>query len=95
MSLWLAKLCGLPACGTPHLLRLSFVSRGADLRYSELKIDSLFGRKTHSMISRHGHSTDAVLIAAADAVANGPIKLMASDQAQPLLRGSTGMILQA
>jgi hypothetical protein len=29
------------------------------------------------------HSADAVLLAAADAVSNEPLKLMASDQAQP------------
>jgi hypothetical protein len=32
------------------------------------------------------HSADTVLLAAADAVANATMKLMASDQAQPQLR---------
>ena len=32
------------------------------------------------------HSADAVLLAAADAVANATMKLMGSDQAQPQLR---------
>ena len=38
----------------------------------------------HSITSRYVHSADAVLLAAADAVAT--VKLMASDQAQPQLR---------
>jgi hypothetical protein len=40
--------------------------------------------KTHSITSRYVHSADAVLLAAADVVANAT--LMALDQAQPQLR---------
>ena len=40
----------------------------------------------HSITSRYVHSADAVLLAAADAVANATMTLMASDQAQPQLR---------
>jgi hypothetical protein len=60
---------------------------GADLGYNEPTIASLLGRKTHSITSRYVHSADAVL-AAADAVANATMKLMAKepDQAQPQLR---------
>ena len=44
------------------------------------------GHKTHSITSRYMHSADAVLVTAADAVANATMKLMASDQPQPQLR---------
>ena len=76
----------LPADITPHVLRHSFASLAADLGYNEPTIASLLGHKTHSITSRYVHSADAVLIAAADAVANATMKLMASDQAQPQLR---------
>ena len=85
---WLriAKLGDLPADITPHVLRHSFASLAADLGYNEPTIASLLGHKTHSITSRHVHSADVVLLAAADAVANATMKLMASDQAQPQLR---------
>ena len=79
MWLRIAKLGGLPADITPHVLRHSFASLAADLGYSEPTIASLLGHKTHSITSRYMHS-------AADAVANATMKLMASDQAQPQLR---------
>jgi hypothetical protein len=62
------------------------VSHAADLSYNEPTIASLLGHKTHSITSRYMHSADAVLLAAADPVANGTMKLMASDQAEPQLR---------
>ena len=91
---WLriAKLGDLPADITPHVLRHSFASLAADLGYNEPTISSLLGHKTHSITSRYMHSADAVLLAAADAVANATMKLMAEksdlapDQAQPQLR---------
>ena len=86
MWLRIAKLGDLPADVTPHVLRHSFASLAADLGYNEPTIASLLGHKTHSITSRYVHSADAVLIAAADAVANATMKLMASDQAQPQLR---------
>jgi hypothetical protein len=39
----------------------------------------LLGHKTHSITSRYMHSADAVLLAAADAVANATRKLMGED----------------
>jgi hypothetical protein len=48
----------------------------ADLGYSEPTIASLIGHKKHSITSRYVHSADAVLLAAADAVADATIKLM-------------------
>ena len=54
---------------TPHVLRHSFASMAADLGYSELTIAALIGHKSASITSRYVHSADAVLLAAADAVA--------------------------
>jgi integrase len=86
--MWLrtAKLGDLPADITPYVLRHSFASLAADLGYNEPTIATLLGHKTLSSTSRHVHSVDAVLLAAADAVANATMKLMASDEAQPQLR---------
>jgi integrase len=91
MWLRIAKLGDLPADITPHVLRHSFASLAADLGYNEPTIASLIGHKTHSITSRYVHSADAVLLAAADAVANATMKLieksdLAPDQAQPQLR---------
>lgn len=66
----IAKLGGLPAEVTPHVLRHSFASLAADLGYSEPTIAALVGHKGQTITSRYVHSADAVLLAAADAVAN-------------------------
>jgi integrase len=66
----IAKLGGLPQTVTPHTLRHSFASLAADLGYSEPTIAALIGHKAHSITSRYVHSADAVLLAAADAVAD-------------------------
>jgi integrase len=71
-----AKLAGLPADITPHALRHSFISLAADLGYSELTIGALVGHKGRTITSRYVHSADAVLLAAADAVANRTVELM-------------------
>jgi integrase len=76
MWLRIAKAGDLPADITPHVLRHSFASLAADLGYSEPMIASLIGHKTHSVTSRYLHSADAVLLAAADAVADATMKLM-------------------
>ena len=72
----IAKLRELPADVTPHVLRHSFASLAADLGYSEPTIAALIGHKGHSVTSRYVHSADAVLLAAADAVANRVAELM-------------------
>jgi integrase len=72
----IAKLGGLPADITPHVLRHSFTSLAADLGYSEPTIAALVGHKGRTMTSRYIHSADAVLLAAADAVANRAAELM-------------------
>lgn len=76
MWLRIAKAGDLPPDITPHVLRHSFASLAADLGYSEPTIASLLGHKTHSVTSRYLHSADAVLLAAADAVADATMKLM-------------------
>ena len=70
------KLGGLPADITPHTLRHSFASLAGDLGYSEPTIAALVGHQGRSMTSRYVHSADAVLLAAADAVARRTSELM-------------------
>jgi integrase len=95
-KLWarIAKLGELPSDVTPHVLRHSFASLAADLGYSEPTIASLVGHKGHSITSRYVHSADAVLLAAADAVANRTAELMgerrASNEGIELLRQASG-----
>lgn len=71
-KLWdrIAKPGKLPPDVTPHVLRHSFASIAADLGYSEPTIAALIGHKGHTITSRYMHAADAVLLAAADAVAN-------------------------
>jgi integrase len=61
---------------TPHTLRHSFTSLAADLGYSEPVIAALVGHKGRSITSRYIHSADAVLLTAADAVADHTLELM-------------------
>jgi integrase len=72
----IAKDGELPADVTPHTLRHSFASLAADLGYSEPTIAALVGHKGHSITSRYIHAADAVLLAAADAVADRTNLLM-------------------
>ena len=72
----IAKLGELPTDATPHVLRHSFTSLAADLGYSEPTIAALIGHAGRTMTSRYVHSADAVLLAAADAVANETARLM-------------------
>jgi len=72
----IAKLGALPADVTPHVLRHSYASLASDLGYSEPTIAALVGHKGRSITSRYVHSADAVLLAAADAVADKTAELM-------------------
>lgn len=72
----IASLGDLPADVTPHVLRHSLASIAGDLGYSESTIAALIGHKGQSMTSRYVHSADAVLLAAADAVAERIDELM-------------------
>jgi integrase len=81
-KLWarIVKLGGLPADITPHVLRHSYASLAADLGYSEPTIAALIGHKGRSVTSRYVHSADAVLLAAADAIAARIIQLLNGDR---------------
>jgi integrase len=72
----IAAFGGLPADVTPHVLRHSFASLANDLGFSEPTIATLIGHKGRSVTSRYVHSADAVLLAAADAVASRTLDLM-------------------
>jgi integrase len=77
-KLWarVASLGKLPTDVTPHVLRHSFASLAGDLGYSEPTIAALVGHKGQTITSRYVHAADAVLLAAADAVANRTAELM-------------------
>ncbi len=77
----IAKLGGLPADVTPHVLRHSFASLAGDLGYSEPTIAALVGHTGRSVTSRYVHAADAVLLAAADIVADRTAELMGEGKA--------------
>ena len=58
------------------MLRHSFASLAGDFGYSEPTIATLIGHKGRTITSRYVHAADAVLLAAADAVANRTAQLM-------------------
>ena len=72
----IAKLGNLPSDITLHTLRHSFASLAADLGYSEPTIAALIGHQGRTMTSRYLHAADAVLLAAADKVADRTVALM-------------------
>lgn len=78
-SFWerIAKLGKLPADVTPHVLRHSYASLASDMGYAEATIGALIGHASHTVTGRYTHSADAVLLAAADAVARQTLELMA------------------
>jgi integrase len=84
-KLWdrIARLGDLPADVTPHVLRHSFASLAGDLGYSEPTIATLVGHKGHTITSRYIHAADAVLLAAADAVAVETMVRMGEASAKP------------
>jgi integrase len=67
---------GLPDDITAHTLQHSFASLAADLGYSEATIGALIGHRGQSMTSRYMHHADAVLLAAADRVADATVERM-------------------
>jgi site-specific recombinase XerD len=72
----IAEFGGLPRDITPNVLRHSFISLASDLGYSEATIAALVGHKGHTITSRYIHSADAVLLAAADTIANRIAEMM-------------------
>jgi integrase len=77
-KVWLrvAAKAGLASDVTPHVLRHSYASIAADLGFSELTIAALLGHKKASVTSKYAHHADAVLLAAADSVADKISELM-------------------
>jgi integrase len=78
----IAALGPLPPDISPHILRHSFASVAGDLGYSESTTGALIGHKSQSVTGRYIHSADAVLLAAADAVADEIVRRMALCTAQ-------------
>jgi integrase len=83
---------GLPADISAHTLRHSFASVAGDLGYSEPTIAALIGHKGRTVTSRYLHTADAVLLAAADAVAGDVAARMGEgphmpSRCEPLARG--------
>lgn len=72
----IVALAGLPSDVTPHVLRHSFASLAGDIGMSEPTIAALIGHKGQTITSRYVHAADAVLLAAADRIAERTAKLM-------------------
>jgi len=70
------KAAGLTPDVTAHVLRHSFASMAADGGASELTIAALIGHRAATVTSRYVHSADAVLLAAADRVADAIAEAM-------------------
>ena len=62
------------------MLRYSFASVAADLEYGESTIASLIGHTGRTVTSRYIHSADAVLLSAADKVADRIVVLMGDEE---------------
>ena len=80
-----AKFGDLSPDITPHVLRHSFASIASDLGYSEATIASLVGHKGRTVTSRYVHGADAVLLAAADSVADRIWDLMSRDRSSTVV----------
>jgi integrase len=75
-----------------HVLRHSFASTAGDLGYSEPTIAALLGHAVGSVTGRYIHHLDAVLLAAADRVAQNVLSYMTGIEAQVVeLRSAVGM----
>ena len=72
----ITNLGPIPNDVTPNVLRHSFISLASDLGYSESTIAALVGHKGRTMTSRYIHSADAVLLEAANTVANRTAQLL-------------------
>ena len=67
----IVRASGLPADVTPHVLRHSFASLANDLGLTAATIGMLIGHKGSGTTRGYIHGADAVLLAAADKVADG------------------------
>lgn len=66
----------MPKDITPHILRHSFASLANDLGFTDATVAAMLGHVGQTMTSRYQHSSDAVLLKAADAVADATAILM-------------------
>ncbi|WP_159993711.1 site-specific integrase [Roseomonas sp. 18066] len=76
---YFARVCaagGVPSDVTPHVLRHSFASLAADIGFSDATIGQMIGHKGGGITRRYIHHADAVLLAAADRVAEETITRM-------------------
>lgn len=69
---------------SPHTLRHSFASVAADLGYSDPTIGAMLGHSSATVTGRYIHHLDAVLIAAADKVAEAVRGMMIDAVGKPL-----------
>jgi len=76
------KAGGAPADVTPHVLRHSFASLANDLGYTEATVGMLVGHKGAGTTRGYIHGADAVLLAAADAVADRIAQLLGEPRGQ-------------
>ena len=70
------KAGGLTDDVTPYVLRHSFASVAADQGFSDPTIAALIGHKGGGVTRRYIHSADAVLLEAADRVADEITRMM-------------------
>ena len=68
---------------TPHVLRHSFASVGADLGFTDSTIGACLGHAGTGITSRYTHRLDSVLIAAADKIAGEVERQMRHQAAKP------------
>jgi integrase len=66
---------------TPHVLRHSFASLANDLGFTDATVAAMLGHANQTMTGRYQHSADAVLLKAADTVADKTASLMGDAQA--------------
>lgn len=76
----LFKAAGLDGV-TPHVLRHSFASVGADLGFTDSTIGACLGHSGSGVTSRYTHRLDSVLVAAADKIAQEVWRQMTSEVA--------------
>src|SRR5262245_15935492 len=75
-------LVGGPDDITPHVLRHSFASLANDLGFTDATVAAMLGHVGQTMTSRYQHSADAVLLKAADTVADATAALMGDEAPQ-------------
>ena len=75
-NLFRTLLGGIADDVTPHVLRHSFASLANDLGFTDATVGALLGHVGTTMTSRYQHSSDPVLLKAADAVADATAALM-------------------